>query len=134
MGYEILPHTADLRIRVQGRTLEEVLRSALRGMRYVMHPRAARRSLDLERPITVAAPDIATLLVDFLSDALTLAHINRQVYPDARIEELSPTTVRATLRGSRVPRFARDIKAATYHGMEVTRMQDGHEATVVFDV
>lgn len=134
MSYEILPHTADLRIRVQGRTLEEVFRSALRGMSEVMKPKAARRPLDQERPITVAAPDIATLLVDFLSEALTLAHINREVYPDARVQELTPTTLRATLRGIRVPGFARDIKAATYHGVEVTRTQGGHEATVVFDV
>jgi SHS2 domain-containing protein len=134
MGYEILPHTADLRIRVQGRTLEEVFRSALRGMSDVMQPRAAKRSPDRERPIAVTAPDIATLLVDFLSEALTLAHINREVYPDARIEELGPTSLRATLQGTRVPGFARDIKAATYHGVEVTGTPGGHEATLVFDV
>jgi SHS2 domain-containing protein len=135
MGYEILPHTADLRIRVRGQTLEEVFRSALGGISEVMQPRAARRSLDRERPVLVTAPDIAMLLVDCLSEALTLAHIHRELYPDAWIEELVSTTIRATLRGTQVPGFARDIKAVTYHAVEVTPSDGGgHEATVVFDV
>jgi SHS2 domain-containing protein len=134
MEYEVLPHTADLRIRARGRTLEELFRSALAGMGAVMQPAAATRPSALERPIALTAPDAATLLVDFLSEALALAHVHREVYSDARFQELSSTTLRATLQGIPVGGFARDVKAATYHEVEVIPTPYGHEATVVFDV
>lgn len=72
--------------------------------------------------------------MDFLSEALALAHVHREVYADARFQELSSTTLRATLQGIPVGGFARDVKAATHHEVEVIPTRRGHEATVVFDV
>ncbi|MEK9148176.1 MAG: archease [Patescibacteria group bacterium] len=134
MEYEILPHTADLRIRARGKTLEELFRNALRGMSSVMQPQAFDRQADVEREIALKSPDQPSLLVDFLAEALTLVQINREVYSDVIFGELSQTSLRATLSGVRVSEFAEDIKAVTYHGVEIKETDAGYEATVVYDI
>lgn len=134
MGYEVLPHTADLRIRAWGRTREELFRSALRGMSSVMHPEALRQAPNVEREIAVSASDTPSLLVDFLSEALSLAHTNHELYTDVEFAELADTSLRAALRGVPVEGFEKDIKAATYHGVEVKETDGGYEATVIYDI
>lgn len=99
MDYEILPHTADLRVRACGETLPALFCHALQGLGAVLHPEALERAPDAERRIVVTAPDTTQLLIDFLAEALALAHIHREVYVDARFEELTAETVSAVVRG-----------------------------------
>ena len=133
-AFEVLPHTADLRIRARGRTLEELFANSLRGMSSVMQAEAVSKPVEIERAIEASSPDTAALLVDFLSEALSLAEVHREVYTDVQFQELSDKSLRATLRGGRVPEFAEDIKAVTYHGVEIEETDQGYEATVVYDI
>jgi SHS2 domain-containing protein len=48
--------------------------------------------------------------------------------------ELTPTSLRATVRGGVVPALEKHIKAVTYHDLAITPTPDGLEATIVFDV
>ena len=89
---------------------------------------------DAERRIVVTAPDTTQLLIDFLAEALALAHIHREVYVDARFEELTAETVSAVVRGVAMAGFAEDVKAVTYHGAEVQRTDHGYEVTIVYDI
>lgn len=134
MEYEILPHTANLGIRAQGGTLEELFLNALRGMASVLAPGALAEPPRAERSVACTAADASTLLVDFLSEALSLSEVHREVYTSAAFGAFSETSLAATLRGVPVQEFARDIKAVTYHGVEVTKGEGGYEATVVYDI
>lgn len=134
MEYEVLPHTADLRIRARGRTLEELFSNSLRGMNAMLQPDVPVGGAPVEWQVRLAAPDTAALLVDFLAAALSQSHINGELYTDVEFDELSETLLRATLRGVNVPAFERDIKAVTYHGVEIKETDDGYEATVVYDI
>ena len=134
MCYEILPHTADLRVHARGQTLEALFRNALRGMSAVIQPAAMAEPPNSERALSLTAPDATALLVDFLSEALALAHVNREIYPDVRFEELSPRALRATLRVVPVHTFIEDVKAVTYHGAEVKATHHGYEVTIVYDI
>ena len=133
-GYEILPHTADLRIRGRGKTLAELFRNSLRGMAAVMQPQALERKPDAEREIAITSPYQPTLLIDFLAEALTLAQINSEVYTDVLFGELTPNSLRAILSGVRVSELAEDIKAVTYHNVEVKETDEGYEATIIYDI
>ena len=86
------------------------------------------------RPIACQAHDGESLLVDFLSEALALSHIHREVYRDAAFDRLSATALEATLRGETAEAFERDVKAVTYHDVAVTRTGRGFEATIVYDI
>lgn len=134
MEYDILPHTADVRVRACGASLPELFRNALRGMAAVLQPEALARASEADRVVSLGAPDTTALLVDFLSEALALAHIHREVYVDAQFHELSAAGLHATLRGVAVSGFAGDVKAVTYHAAEVLRTERGYEITIVYDV
>jgi len=134
MDYEVLPHTADLRIRARGRTLADLFRGSLRGMSSVMRSAALEMSPTIKREIAIAAPDEPSLLIDFLSEALSSAQVNREVYNGATFEELTTRSLRAILHGVPVDAFEKDIKAATYHGVEIKETDEGYEATVIYDI
>lgn len=134
MGFEILPHTADLRIRAWGRTIEELFRDSLLGMSAVLQPAAAPGNETIERRITLEAPDVDSLLIDFLSEALSLSEINREIYTSVQFPEFKPDSLTATLRGVQVGGFDKDIKAVTYHEAVIRRTGEGYEATVIYDI
>ncbi len=134
MGYEILPHTADLRIRAWGKTYEELFADSLRGMSSVMRPEVLAQSPTVERDVSVASADTVALLIDFLSEALSLAQVNKEIYSDVQFREFDERSLRAALRGVPVPEFSEDVKAVTYHGAEIRKTDRGCEATVTYDI
>jgi SHS2 domain-containing protein len=86
-----------------------------------------------------AGEDEAELLVDFLRELLWLHAEHEFLYADVRFEELGSRRAVAVVRGERVDparhEVVREIKAVTYHGLEVVRgAGGGWTARVVFDV
>ena len=134
MGYEILPHTADFRIRAWGKTHEELFADSLRGMSSVMRPEAREQSPTVTRDVSVASADTVALLIDFLSEALSLAEIHKEIYTDVQFHEFDGRSLRAAIRGLPVPEFSEDVKAVTYHGAEIRKADRGYEVTVTYDV
>ena len=77
--YELVPHTADLKIRAYGVTLQELFRNALKGMFASIHPKGPGIEYKDEEPIVhhftvehhvvVHAADRESLLIDFFPNA-----------------------------------------------------------------
>lgn len=153
--FEILEHTADLRIRVFGKNPEELFKNALAGMMGYLkrptadgqRPKAKGQRTKVFRIIKISSPDLNALLVDFLSEALTLADTNQEVYREAeflRFPKPSADSIfkkdgelgfEARLLGERIDRFDKDIKAVTYHRLNIEQnKEDFWEATIVFDI
>src|SRR3989338_310971 len=72
-GFEILEHTADLRIKAWGKTKEELFKNALRGMAYVQkeEARIKKQESRITKKVQVKSTDMTALLIDFLSEVLT---------------------------------------------------------------
>jgi len=131
--FEILPHTADLKIRVFGKTKEELFLNALLGMEESLKPKVLEKVV--EREIEVKSIDLPALLVDFLNEVLYLNQVNREVYSDLKISKFWDNKLEGKVSGKKVERFGEDIKAVTYHNLKVQQKKDGTwEATVLFDV
>lgn len=72
--------------------------------------------------------DINSLLVDFLSEVLYQSQINKAVYHDVNFLKFSdPSTgsrqaeLEAEILGDKVKSFDEDIKAVTYHELEIKK-------------
>lgn len=134
MSFELLPHTADIRMHVVGHTREEFYRDALLGMVAMMKP-SGEKGEAVRRTITIEAPDETALLIDFFNEALVWMHTKHEAYTDVRFTELSPHTLSAELAGYTAEEFSEDIKAATYHEVEVAPDAQGNwSAVIVFDI
>ena len=134
--FEVFDHTADVGIIAYGRDLPELFANAARGMfHFIIDPAAAEAR---ERRVrSVEADDLEGLLVAWLNDLLLVLNGDGYVPAAFLVEEVTPTRLRATLPGEPVDperhRFRLDVKAATYHTLQV-RQGDGWSARVLFDV
>lgn len=138
MTWQIIPHTADVRLRVTGHTVEEIFRFALLGMGDLISPAACKnrpKQYKFQDRIHITSSDFTSLLIDFLSEALTLSHINKAVYCDAVFYRLSETDLVATIKGNSADNFDEDIKAVTYHEANIRINQNNElETVIIFDI
>ena len=143
--FELIPHTADLKIRVYGADYHELFANALRGMFQAIRPivsgcaieqdRVVCKELPARHHIKISSSSYETLLVDFLSEALYLSDVNNEAYLDVLINTLIATEVDAELFGIAVQGFeVVEIKAVTYHDLAIRKKNDHMEADIVFDI
>lgn len=143
--FEILPHTADLKIRVYGATLSELFRHALIGMFQSIGPRSdvcvragervECKKLPVEHTVEVQSHDVESLLVDFLSQVLYLSDVHNEAYLDADIHELNNNQIRATIKGVPITGFDNvEIKSVTYHDLRIQQIDGVWQTDIVFDI
>jgi len=133
--FEILEHKADLMIRAFGKKKEELFLNMLLAMGESMRSEAERAEEKIKREIKVKALDLNSLLVDFLSEVLYLTQVNKEIYNDIKFKKFTDIEIEAELSGQKVERFGEDIKAVTYHNLDIHQRKDGiWEATVLFDI
>ena len=127
-------HTADWALQVYGRDLRELLVNAARGMSYLLVPKLAAIPLDREEHFKLEAYDAESLLVSWLSELAYWAEVEGIVFGAFDLPQVTPTHLRATVRGGRVSDLQKHIKAVTYHNLKIIETNQGLTATVVFDV
>ncbi len=134
MKYEILEHKADLKIRAVGSDREDLFLNMLLGMTESQKPEIKNKETT-KRKIKIKSLDFPALLVDFLSEILYQTQINRETYNNIIFDKFSDTEIEGELMGSKVERFGEDIKAVTYHQLDIRQKKDKTwEATVLFDI
>lgn len=143
--FEVLPHTADIKLRIYGKTKKELFINALNAMFQSISPiakgcevkdgRIKCSQLIEQHVIEVHSTQLDLLLVDFLSEALYLSDIHNQAYFDAHIDKLTDDYIKATIYGVVVDRFdVVEIKAVTYHDLVVKQVNGIWQAELVFDI
>jgi protein archease len=130
--FEVVPHTADIRLRVSAPTLEDLFRDAMHGMYAVMHAHPGDERVERIVHVNDSA-DTTALLVDFLNEVLHRAQVAHEMFNGATFTHLDATSIEATLTG--VPAtFEEDVKAVTYHEAEVRKVGDQWTTMLVFDL
>ena len=126
-------HTADWAIRVRGATLPELFINAATGM-YSLVADLPSVTLAVERSIEVKSVDAEALLVNWLNELIYHTEMDGEVFGEFRIESFEQTHLRATVRAGRGIELKKQIKAVTFHNLQIVSTSDGYEVTLVFDV
>lgn len=140
MSYIILPHTADVRLKVKNRTLAGLFQDAVLGMMEFMKAEKKEKVnismiKQVKRKINLKSLDKTTLLIDFLNKVLLLCCTKREIYNKITFYNLSDKILKAELVGVRVVELNENIKAVTYHEACVTKTNQGNwETTIIFDI
>lgn len=132
--YEILEHTADLKIRAFGKSQAEVFSNILKGMFETIKPQEVSDGQEIVRDIKIKSQDIESLLVDFLSEALYLSDVNNEAYFTAKFKKLTNKELEGEIQGIKIEKFEKEIKAVTWHNLEIKKEKDLWQATVLFDI
>ena len=135
--YTLLDHTADLRIRVIGTDPADLFENAGLAL-FDLITRPGRLETRKIIDVAVTGDDPADLMVNYLRELLYLWTGNEKLVKMIDILQISDTAVSARVITDRYQpqrhAILHDIKAVTYHQIEVSRTADGWQATVVFDV
>jgi SHS2 domain-containing protein len=133
--FELLAHTADVRLHVVGTLQVELFEAALEGMAAIIAHDQCTPPFDVTWDLRLSSLDITALLVDFLSAVLTQTQVTKTIFCRVTFTSLTLTGLAARLEGKRALRFDEDIKAVTYHEADVVKDADGNWSTMlVFDI
>lgn len=137
MKYELIPHTADVRLKVIGTSQEDLFTAALQGLSYIMKKdmQVNNNKTFVSKDLTIKSCDITSLLIDFLSEVLTASYIQKAVFKEINFLKINERELHAVIKGIKVDVFEHDIKAVTYHEANVHKNASGDLQTIiVFDL
>lgn len=134
---KILPHTADVEIKVTSETLPGLFLQSLQGLNKMLKPdfHPQQKEFAITELIDLTSPDTTSLLIDFLSEVLTLSQIHKAIFKKTEIIKMSDCELSAKLFGVSVEAFNEDVKAVTYHQADVKVNENGDwECKIIFDI
>ena len=111
MKYEFLSHTADLRIRVFGKNLAEIINNSLLVLKDFLEPELTQEKIKENIEIEGQGVD---LLINFLSEVLAQIYIKKTVFEKFK-GEIGEKKIKGKIFGFKFKNISKDIKAITYH-------------------
>ena len=134
-GYEILEHTADVGLRARAPDITSLFEQATRGLCEIAG--IWQDGVGTPVAIDVEARDRGGLLVDWLNDVLYVHDARNVAVCSVHVDEVSEKrargriTVRPLGEGAET---AIQVKAVTYHQLDVRETPSGWSATLFFDI
>jgi SHS2 domain-containing protein len=137
MPFEEQSHTADVCLRIWAADLNQLFVDAALGMNALAGISLAGKPC-VRRSFTYTTADPESLLVSFLSDLvyyidhvrIAFDHFNLRLDLD---DEFHCRLV-AELQGAPILSIKRNIKAVTFHNLQIQHSTQGYELEIVFDV
>ena len=134
-GFRETDHTADWELHAWAEDISGLFRQAARGMYslsgVVLEDEAGGRRFT--QAIELHAPDLETLLVSFLSELLAIGE-DQGVGFDQFDLQVAGLSLAGTLAGAAIIRQDKEIKAVTFHNLQIRHDMDRVEVNIVFDV
>lgn len=136
-NYSLIEHTADIGIKVRGRTKNELFKnSALAVFDIIAEKKPAKNKIRRNITVKLKADSLGSLLIEWLNELISLSGARRLIFEHFKILSLEDNQLKAIISG--VPdkdyRVNVEIKAATYHQLKIKKTVGGWLAEVIFDV
>ena len=150
-NYELIEHTADIRIRVKACDLKELFKNTALAMFDIMAQKKSkiknlrqkewrirqelwRKKSKIE--IKQKADNLEELFVNWLNELLSLSATKELIFTDFKLDKLDEKNLEATVVGKDIKNYKvnTEIKAATYHELKLEESKSGWQAEVIFDV
>ena len=134
-GFEELSHTADLEIRVWGENLADLFSAAADGLFHLSGIEDYEEGFSaVKESISLEAMDYEGLLILFLEELLYRLTEDYMLFTIVNISISDDFSLKAKLKGTQIRSYQRDIKAVTYHRLNIRETNQGYEVNIVFDI
>jgi SHS2 domain-containing protein len=135
---ETFEHTADVGLDARADSLEQLLEALAEGLAGVIHAADGVEPRQ-SRTVQVEAEDLESLTVDFLWQLMDLLEADLFLLASVAVSRASAREVVAEVRGEPYDearhRFTGEVKAVTYHELEVGQEDGGGwRARVILDL
>jgi len=137
--YEFIEHTADIGIRVYGKSLEDLFKNAANALFDIILDYPSKQLK--QKQITLGADTVEDLFVIWLNELISCFFADKFLPADysIKIEDSSQRKqLRASLCGQDFDPYENkintEVKAATYHNVKIEKSEKGYKVEVIFDV
>jgi SHS2 domain-containing protein len=131
-GFQEIEHTADVEMHVWAPDMPGLLKQAAFGMYSISKIQIASEPR-FSRELTLDIIDNESLIVDLLSELLFFVDHENIGFDDIQVI-LTNNQCRVMLQGGLIQELSKEIKAVTFHNLQVKESDIGLDVNVVFDV
>ena len=136
-GYELFDHTADMGIRVCATSYTGLLAPAAAGLYAAIGDLAAGGEAK-QAALDLTGRNRSMLLRDYLAELLMWFERDRRIVTSCHVENFQETrlslTAQIELVDPQQSEYHREVKAITYHALDIRPVDGGYEATVIVDI
>jgi len=135
--YELIEHTADLGIRIKGKDLKCLFENAASSL-FDIIAQSKIKEIPEKRifKIKQKAENLQELFINWLNELISLAFTKSIIFSDFEIKKITENSLEATVLALDMGNFElkKEVKAATYHDLKLSKTNRGWVAEVIFDV
>ncbi len=135
--FEILDHTADIGLVVYGENLRALFENAGEAFFHLITDLRKVR-LRVERKVVIEGESLDRLMVDWLGQLLYLHDVENLLFREFKVESVGEGGLRAIAKGESfqegVHVINTEVKAVTYHRIEVRQEKGRWRAQVILDL
>jgi SHS2 domain-containing protein len=137
VGYELVDHTADLGIRVWADDIRGLFEEAAKALFDIITD-LTKVEAHLKREIVVRGSSREELMVAWLNELLYLHEVERLIFCNFSITKIDEGTVTGVSTGEEFDEarhsIKTEVKAVTYHQLEIKEQGGRWQAQVIFDI
>ena len=136
-AFDIIDHAADVGIIAYGRDTKQLFSNAgLALFSLITDVRSIQEKL--QHQVKINSENRDDLLIEWLNELIYLFDAKHLLFNHFHIEYLNNNQLKAICYGEKFNptrhRIKMDVKAATYHMLEVVQDNKGYSAQVIFDI
>ena len=137
MKYRLIDHTADFGIHVFGTDLKNLFTNAALAMFDLITDIKSLKGAD-ESSLNIKGDDRPDLMVNWLRELLYIWNGKEKLVESVDIISIAENELAAKIKFDSFDpakhSIKNEIKAVTYHQIQVNRVPDGWESKIIFDV
>lgn len=136
MKYEYLEHTADVKFKAYGKTLEEAFKNAAYATTDIITDHT-KVNKNITKKISIESEDKKALLYDFIEQLIILLDSESFLLSEVRNITIKDNKLSAEIIGDDKPEnydINMHIKAVTYQEMEIKEEKDKVMLQVIIDI
>lgn len=135
--FEILDHTADIGLVVYGENLKVLFENAGEAFFHLITDlRKVRRRV--KRRINIGGESLDRLMVDWLNELLYLHDVENFLFKGFKVESVGEGGLKAVVKGEPYQEgihvIKTEVKAVTYHRIEVRQKNGRWRAQIILDL
>jgi SHS2 domain-containing protein len=135
--YEVLDHTADIGLIIFGQDLKGLFENAGKAFFHLITDlRKVRRRV--EKRVRIGEESLDRLMVDWLSELLYLHDVDHLLLKEFKVESVGEDGLKAVVEGEPFQAgfhvIKTEVKAVTYHQIEVRKKDGNWRAQVILDL
>ncbi len=135
--YEQLDHAGDIRIKIYGGSFKELFENAGYAL-FDLITDIDKINADSTEYVEVSGVDREELIVNWLAELNYLFLTESKIFNKFDIEHLTDTELSATVFGEKFNPFhhelKNEIKAVTFHDLQIVEKRNHWETKIVFDI